>query len=139
MSACLPQILKKFKLNAWRLLYTFCIMKELKKHSESPRALTGGEQTPSRRLFSARARLWIFVLSGVCIASLLVIPLLLRTSTGANAVYVMAQSERSLSDTPEPYSFEIATPAPTAAPLTTPAPSAGVEVSEYLQLQLNDD
>lgn len=83
--------------------------------------------------------MWILGMAGVCAVCFVMIPLLLKNTAGANAVYIMAQAEHNDFETPEPYSFEIATPVPEETPAPLPTPSAGIEVSLYLQLQQGDD
>lgn len=94
-------------------------------------------KTPRRKL-DPQARTWLIALAGVAATGLALVPLVAGNARGANAVYITARSEAAVFDTPAPYALTVATPTPTPAG-NTPTPTNAIQISEYLQLQLDDD
>ena len=97
------------------------------------------EHKPQRRALGPEARTWLIAAGCILVAGFFVIPLMLKNAGGANAVFVMAESERAVPITPEPFSFDVSTPEPLAVADDIPEPTSSIQISEYLQLQLDDD
>ncbi len=99
---------------------------------------SGKPDKNKKRLFSTRARTGVLVFVSVALFCFVLLPILARGGTGANAVYVLAQAYTPAPDeTPAPYLFEAGTPAPVDTP--QPSPTPGTHVSQYSLLQENDD
>lgn len=104
----------------------------------TPRLPSGKQQ---KHIFPSSARTWILTIAGGCVIAFLILPLSINYFSGANAVAIVAdRAVREATPTPIPFNAEVL--APTSCALVTPeAPeaTAGVLVSQFTQLQENDD
>ncbi len=108
-----------------------------------PRLTKGSKRSGGRngRLFPNAARTWILVLVGVCAVTFVVIPLVMSSRSGANAVYVAAaRADYMITPTPIPFEAEVLAPAcDVFTPEPTTEPTPGMEVSNYTLLKENDN
>ena len=94
------------------------------------------------RLFNRRARTAILTVCSILVACFVLIPLILNGTTGANAVYILAGDYRKLSDAQTPVPFLLESESREAVVCIdepTPVPTPEVQVSQYAELQENDD
>ena len=97
--------------------------------------------TSNKTLFPSAARTWILVLAGGILVAFVILPLAVQRFSGANAVYVAAE-QTVLVATPTPIPFEASILAPTCAvdsPVPVESPAGGALVSQFTELQQNDD
>ncbi len=110
---------------------------------KTPRRTKGSKRSGGRtgRLFPNAARTWILILVGVCAVAFLIIPLVMSTNSGANAVYVeAARADYLITPTPIPFEAEVLAPAcDVFTPEPTAEPTHGMEISNYTLLKENDN
>ncbi|HWQ05974.1 MAG TPA: peptidoglycan-binding protein [Feifaniaceae bacterium] len=101
----------------------------------------GSKNGRTNRLFPNAARTWILTIVCAGAVALIVIPLVMSSRKGANAVYVAAaRMDSQITPTPIPFEADVLAPAcDVLTPEPTAEPTTGMEVSNYTILQENDD